>query len=356
MPGPGVGDIILQAAQGIVAMHQGQQRLQLQMRQLDQQEQAQLDAQKAREDGIKLREQNAKLQEDQLALSRERLDQQSKQFEASQKQQASQFDERLKVSQFNAFTNWKNALTNASDKSGKVDLQKALVEFEKLQGSVQAQKSVETDRVQRRWNELTEEVKDLRFASAQEKYLTETDDPNARGIFSTLRGPHELRTEFDKAIQEQVKLQGLSLQGQEHPGLKGAKARVRMFQDISDYMIQQKVYAPPSEMEIRQHGYSQGLTDEQLIPKAPPRPAADAATQDHVDPSSAVRLIDTGVNTGNWDAFIDNSVLTYDADGNIDQESVTVMFDAITANVPPDKREDAYASFTARIQERNQSD
>lgn len=75
MPGgPGVGDIILQAAQGIVAMHQGRQRLALQERQLDQQEAASREAAQAREEGLRLREQNAQLQEERMRLNQQKFE------------------------------------------------------------------------------------------------------------------------------------------------------------------------------------------------------------------------------------------------------------------------------------------
>jgi hypothetical protein len=76
MPGgPGVGDIILQAAQGIVAMNQRQQSLSIQQRKLEQDAAIQADSARVREEGLALRERNAKLQEERFELEGQRFEQ-----------------------------------------------------------------------------------------------------------------------------------------------------------------------------------------------------------------------------------------------------------------------------------------
>jgi len=356
MPGPGVGDIILQAAQGIVAMHQGQQRLRLQERQLDQQEQARLDAQKAREDGLKLREQNAKLQEEQLQLSRERFDEQTRQFEETQAQQQGQFDARLKVSEFNAMTNFRNMLVNARGKDGKLDekaLEKQLLEFQDLELKVEAKKDIALDKKADRFDTARSEVFETRFLNARQAFINgNQDDPNAVGIFSTLNSPGELRREYDKAIQELTTLEGFSVGGKPHPGLAGAQQRVDMFKGMTDFMNDMKVFAPPSQEEVFAQGATKGWGPNDMHPRLEPREEANAATKVHVDPTSAVQLVDTGVTTGNWDPLIDNSVIEYDGEGRVVMASVEPLFKAIEANVSGEDREKAYQSLTARIQER----
>jgi len=337
MPGPGVGDIILQAAQGIVAMKQGQQRIALQSRQLDQQHDAQLDAQKAREEGLKLREQNAKLQEDQLQLSRERFDEQNKQFEATQTQQQSQFDERMVFVAQNAEATMLNAL-RGSVKNGQIDLaevEKKILELKKLKGGVAGQESVEFGRRIQRTADLRSQVIESRYRDAQQRFTSDRNrNPNMRARFTTLTSPRALQSALDKALAEQIDAEGLSrAAGEEIPQLVAAREKVKDLRGITDYLNELNVSAEPSMDEIYFQADQNGIPRSSVGELVDARQAANEATDDFIGPQTAIQLVDTGIRTGNFEGFVATSKLERDATGKITEASLQKIFTAVAARL-----------------------
>lgn len=345
----GVGDIILQAAQGIVAMHQSQQRLALRQQQLDQVDQAQKDAAKAREDGLRLREQNLQLSQQQFALTEKRFQEQTNQFEKSQAQQQRQFNDRLEVSQFNAVTNFKNMLVNARNEKGQLDMVKLDAEFKKLQLDIGAKKDIALDKKIDRYWEMENRVKDLKWSAAKTQFLKQNEDPILRGRFGTLNSPGEMRREFDKAIKELREAQALSQAAgrTDLPQLIASQKKVEDFTKITDFMNASRVFEVPSEEEVFVQAESLGFSREDLRPTVEPRITANEATGDHVGPDDSVKLIDIGVRTGNWSPLVTNSVVKFDSEGRIDLASASKLFQAVADQVAEgDEREKAFRQLT----------